>query len=186
MNTIQPRCFIIEGCDNSGKDTIIKLLCRMLEKQPHIIHCVGIKKPTPEESIEASIYYYDEMFEIVRCCLYQLDVSIILNRSHIGDAVYGPIYRGYTIEESKYIYDLEDINPNHVVGIYVTANKETLMARDDGLSQSENNGEKIERELALFEDAIKNSRYKFTTIDTSDSDINRITEILQEIIDANI
>lgn len=182
MGMTQPKCFIVEGCDNSGKDTVIKLLCRMLQKQPHIIHCVGIKRETPEESVAASIDYNEEMFEIVRCCLYQLDASVILNRSHIGDRVYPIIYRGCTKEQCDYIYDLEDINPHHVVAIYVTADKETLMKRDDGLSQSDNCGDKIERELALFEDAIEKSRYDFTTIDTSDYDNDRITEIIEGLI----
>ena len=151
------QCYIIEGVDNAGKDSVIRAICKLLPNQPHIIHCVGIKRATIDESIQASKLYYSQMFGIIRYCLNMLNVDVILNRSHIGDMVYPQIYRGCNEDQCKYIYDLEAIPNEQMRGIYVTANIDTLIERDDGLSQSENDRLKIAKELRLFDIAINKS-----------------------------
>jgi thymidylate kinase len=180
------KCFIVEGVDRAGKDTIVKNLYQSMKKQPHIIHCVGIKKATVEESISASRLYYSQMFDIVKYCLNMLNVDVILNRSHIGDMVYPQIYRGCTEEQCSYIYDLETLPVEQVCGIYVMANPDILIERDDGLSQSENDKIKIIRELNLFDIAISKSRYDFTQINTTFTTEEDLHETLKDIYYANL
>lgn len=180
------KCYIVEGCDNSGKDAVISTICKLLPNQPHIIHCVGIKRDTPEESIRASRLYYSQMFDIVKYCINMLDVDVILNRSHIGDMVYPQIYRGCTEEQCSYIYELETLPIEDVNLIYVTANPDVLLKREDGLSQSNEDIIKIVNELHLFENAIKKSKYSPTTINTSFTTTDDLFDIIKEYIDANI
>lgn len=180
------RCFIVEGPDNAGKDTVIRALFKTLSKPPHVIHCSGISGKSKEESLALSKEYYQNMFSIAKYAIKILDVTIILNRSHIGDGVYGPIYRGYTAEESEYVLGLETLSQSEVTGIFVTANPDTLLEREDGLSQSKSDIVKIARECRLFEEFTKRSRYDFTTINTTFVNEASLLPIVRSIINADI
>lgn len=181
-----PKCIIVEGVDRAGKDSVLSAIIKTLPKQPHIIHCVGIKRNTPEESIIDSKLYYSQMFDIIKYCLNMLNVDVILNRSHIGDYVYPQLYRGCTEEQCSYIYNLESLPIEQVQGIYVTANPDVLLSREDGLSQSNGDKLKIIKELNLFDIAIKKSKYNFDTINTTFTIKADLPKIIENILNANI
>lgn len=172
--------YIVEGCDNSGKDTVIKELIKQCDFPPHVIHCSGINGSTVEESLSLSIKYYIDMFEICNYCENR-GIDIILNRSHIGDYVYGQIYRDYTEAQANYVFNIE-CDYLETKGIYVTANTRTLLNRDDGLSQSKNNAAQIERELRLFKEAIDKSFFDFSTINTTGATPETIKEFIEGIL----
>lgn len=177
--------YLVTGPDNSGKDTVIRVLQELLPKPAHVLHYSAIKGKDKADIIEKSRCMYAQSIDTARYITHMLNADVIFNRFWEGEMVYGPIYRGYTTEESEYVLKLETLDPNEVCGIFVMANPDTLMERDDGLSQSENNKFKIIRELNLFEEFTKKSRYRFSKINTSFTTPDSLKEIIQDIIDAN-
>lgn len=146
---------LIEGCDNVGKGTQIEYIKKYVEEKyncpVHYMHYSNIKGAKDIRAVSEELY--KQMFEIVSKdygnCL------IICDRSHLGEAVYSPIYRGY---DGDYIFDLEkeaDLKTN--VGLLVfTETAENLIKRDDGLSFSIDIDKKND-EIARFKAAYDKS-----------------------------
>lgn len=146
---------LIEGCDNVGKGTQIEYIKKYVEEKyncpVHYMHYSNIKGAKNIRAVSEELY--KQMFEIVSKdygnCL------IICDRSHLGEAVYSPIYRGY---DGDYIFDLEkeaDLKTN--VGLLVfTETAENLIKRDDGLSFSIDIDKKND-EIARFKAAYDKS-----------------------------
>ena len=151
---------LIEGLDRCGKDTqISNLKSHFKNIQFHEMHYSAIKGLTPEECISYSKKLYNEMFEL---CAYGLETnkSFIFNRAHLGEMVYGKIYRNY---EGDYIYDIEKDFKNILDKIYLILlvdEANNCIERDDGLSFSidkvKKEYEKDRFELAYEKSNIKN------------------------------
>ena len=149
---------LIEGVDCLGKDTQISFIEKEFEKRNkavHIIHYSNIKLDTNEAIKVASQIRYREMFRLMS--VVPLNNVLILNRSHIGEAVYSPMYRNYN---GDFVFDFEKdyVNHNNPVTklIVFTDTAEAVIARDkargDGLSFSLELDKK-KQELAAFERA---------------------------------
>ena len=95
-----------------------------------------------------------------KCCRFQTEVignSIIVDRSHIGEMVYSPLYRNYS---GDYVLDIEkQYNTDNFYLIVLTDRAENLISRDDGLSHSTDIDKKNE-ELELFREAFQKSNIK--------------------------
>ncbi|MCF0124822.1 MAG: hypothetical protein HUJ68_03545 [Clostridia bacterium] len=129
---------LVEGCDNVGKGTQIEFIKNYVENKyncpVHYMHYSNIKGKSSSDDIrKISEELYKQMFDIVGKdygnCL------IICDRSHLGEAVYSPIYRNYS---GDYVFDIEkEAIKNTKVGLLVfTESVENLIKRDDGLSFS--------------------------------------------------
>jgi hypothetical protein len=101
---------------------------------------------------------YEDMFKLINRA--GDDINIVLNRSHIGEAVYSPMYRNYSGDyvfdlEKKYIDDL-----NNVKLILFTDTAENICRRDiargDGQSFTTDVNKK-QMELDLFDRAFNKS-----------------------------
>ena len=146
---------LIEGCDNVGKGTQIEYIKKYVEEKyncpVHYMHYSNIKGAKDVRAVSEELY--KQMFEIVGKdygnCL------IICDRSHIGEAVYSPIYRGY---DGDYVFKLEKAaNLYTEVGLLVfTETAENLIKRDDGLSFSIDVDKKND-EIARFKAAYDKS-----------------------------
>lgn len=131
---------IIEGPDNVGKTTLIQNLKNHFNQYTfQTLHFSAVKHSSIEEGIAYSTKQYTEMFELMQHFIKYDKSGIICDRSHLGEMVYGPIYRNYTGEyvldiEKKYhhIHDLW----NNIVLITLYDEPENLIAREDGLSFS--------------------------------------------------
>lgn len=178
--------YLITGPDNSGKDTVIKVLQEVLPKPAHVLHYSAIKGKDKADVIEKSRVMYCQSIDVARYINNMLNSDVIFNRFWEGEMIYGPMYRGYTEEEAEYVLELETLHPSLVKGIFVMANPDTLMERDDGKSQSQNEKLKIIQELKLFEEFTQKSRYDFTKINTSFTTEESLKEILKDIINANV
>lgn len=178
--------YLVTGPDNSGKDTIIRALQSCLEKPAHVFHYSAVSGTSKEDIIEKSRVMYAQSIDLARYAHCMLKTDVIFNRFWEGEMIYGPMYRNYTEQESRYVLDLETLDPDIVKGIFVTANPDTLLTREDGLSQSKNDIVKIAKECRLFYEFINQSRYKFTTINTTYTSESDIKETLQGIINANV
>lgn len=81
---------IVEGCDNTGKSTLVKQLCEEMPELVYVPH--GPRPPVSAES------YYKELVDILN----RPDNSrVIVDRFLLSELVYGPILRDKVILDEK-------------------------------------------------------------------------------------
>lgn len=173
------KLIIIEGTDNTGKDTLIS---KILERYSitTIIHCGKPKSKTNPSSEQ------DNLFEkyansIVNKYFDNSDV-IIMNRSHIGEYVYGTLYRGRSLEEvEKMISHINDIlNYNKYLDVYyiqlICTSAELLNKNDDEKSLSNGCADRILKEFELFLDIFNKVNLNKKLIYVNDGDQFRLRE----------
>lgn len=155
------KLLIIEGLDRCGKDTLIESLSK---DYPHIVrsHFGFPKGETNEEKAEYQVRSFNQEFAIQKTIRetygehYFADGIYIWNRSHVGEYVYGPMYRGTTTD---WIKDLEAEYFSDDLQVYLVllyADAEFLIKNDDGKSFS-NKVEKKAQEIETFIQAFHTS-----------------------------
>jgi thymidylate kinase len=148
---------ILEGMDRCGKDTQANaIINHYVGCSFHQIHYSKTPKLTPQASLAYANRLYHGMFKLADMAL-ESDLSLIINRSHLGENVYGH-YRGY---DGAYVFELEREYGHLMNDIYlfVLVDEPTnALEREDGDSWGKTLGEKQD-EKARFEDA-----YYFTSI----------------------
>jgi len=98
------KLIVVEGMDNTGKDTQIKKIVEHYHAQVfHTLHYHAVKARDPMQARFLAQKTYREMFEICKSTLEF--TNVILNRSHYGEYVYGHIYRNYP--DPEYVFDME-------------------------------------------------------------------------------
>jgi thymidylate kinase len=154
---------IVEGPDNVGKTTIIKnIKNHYVDITFHTLHYSDIKQKNIESTIDYNKKMYTEMFKIMIHQSKFKNTGIICDRSHLGEMVYGPIYRNYS---GDYVLEIEkkfnnyDIFWNTILLITCYDDPKNLIARDDGLSFSTNLKKKT-IEIDNFLNAHKKSNIK--------------------------
>lgn len=150
---------IIEGPDRVGKNTQIKNLTDSFSNTV-IRHFRSPKGTTNEEKKE----YQQLSFEIEYMLLSEFSEMnfdiCIWNRGHIGEIVYGQLYRNSNpetwvfLQEEKFIADNDE-----TYLLLLTASPEFLSARDDGKSFS-SSVESRTKEIELFRKACHDSNIK--------------------------
>jgi len=149
---------IFEGPDNCGKSTQIKrLLKHLIDRPTYVIHYSGIPGITPEEALKANHILYNDMFYLISEAYLQ-NRNLIFDRSHIGEYVYGPMYRHYNAD---YIFDIEEMYSHteyfSKIKLFVFVDEpENLIKREDGQSFSIELENK-QKEISLFKEAFAKS-----------------------------
>lgn len=153
---------LIEGVDCVGKDTQIRFLeteFEKLGKVVHIIHYSNIKLENNENIEIASKLRYREMFNLLNK---SDDLNIfIFNRSHLGEMIYGPIYRNYS---GNYVLDFEkDFMKNEHQDtklILFTDDAEKIIERDKKRGDNQSFSTDLDtkkKEIELFDNAFEKS-----------------------------
>ena len=149
------KLIIIEGTDNTGKDTLIS---KILEKYSiaTIIHC-GKPYSKKYSSIEQ-----DNLFNIYCHVIlndeFKSSNIIIMNRSHIGEYVYGTLYRNrYKDDVIDMINNINNkLNHKKDLSIYyiqlLCDSINLLKNNEDGKSLSNGKADKIMKESELFKE----------------------------------
>lgn len=126
-----PQQFIIEGVDRLGKSTVIEGLLQELgyylvvhyEKPKHL-------KAYGEDKARAGELYmrqlYRGMFDLI-----EGRHRVIFDRGHLGEVVYGPIYRKYNAD---YVYSEEGITDTTNTRLILLTTTDWSFVEDDGLS----------------------------------------------------
>ena len=152
---------IIEGTDNTGKDTQQNLI---IEKINNLVfqklHYSSLPfKEDKEKHISYSQKMYDDMFKLMMVSK-DKDINIIFNRSHLGETVYSPLYREYS---GDYVFDIEKRYVNklrqELYLITLTNDPHTILKRDDGKSFY-GNEEEVKAEVDGFNRAHRLSKIK--------------------------
>jgi len=163
---------IFEGMDRTGKDTQIKLLQKYLLDKPQVIyHYQKIDGIDNNICKKYSKLLYKDMFKIINTNKNKR--HIIFNRAHLGELVYGKIYRKYN---ANYLHKLEakikDIN--NIYLIVLTSDNNKL---EDGNSLSNGEIKLINKEKELFINTFNNSNIKNKIlIDINDKSIEDINK----------
>ena len=155
------KIIIIEGPDNTGKNTLIHDL---LEKNEitKVIHC-STPKPSSDPLFQQTKYFV----KLANECINESSNTdvIVFNRYYQGEYVYGQIYRnedpqqiltmiGYL--ETKFGYELSEDTEIYYVQL-LSSDPEMLIKMDDGKSLSQANKDKIQREIDLFTEVFNKS-----------------------------
>lgn len=154
---------IVEGPDNVGKTTLIQNLKNYYNDLTfHTMHYSNVRQDSPESTIAYSKHLYMQMFDIMLNQTKYGFSGIICDRSHLGEMVYGPIYRNY---DGEYVLDIEK-KYSHIHSVWdnlllvtLVDNPENLIAREDGLSFSTDLAKK-QTEIANFINASQKSTIK--------------------------
>lgn len=180
------KLIIVEGTDNTGKDTIIS---KILEYYPTstIIHC---GKPF---SNKYSIKEQDELFDLyannIINGLYKNTHIIIMNRSHIGEFVYGRLYRNREpISTIQMIENIDNklLNCHNLEVKYIqllSSSMELLHRNEDNKSLSKGDVEKIKLERQYFEEIFDLSKLNKKLIYVNNGDeFRNINDIVNEVV----
>lgn len=180
---------IFEGPDKVGKGTQIKRTLQMFADDgmtAHVLHYSSVKFPSVQQTIDWSRELYREMFSLMHRTVDEMQSGMILDRSHLGEWVYGKIYRRY---DANFIWEIE----RNVRSVYpllmkrtklvmMLASPETLVSRDDGQSHS-NTLEDHKMEVSRFRDAFVRTHIPQklmidTTSETPEESWKKIKEFL--------
>lgn len=184
MNPL-PTKYLIDGVDRLGKSSLVQSLLNKLGyhlvihyDKPKALNCYSAEQEPRRLYQELC---NEHMFKLLRS-----DVPIIFDRTHLGELVYAPMYRGYTgdyvlmlendyIEEKQYTYQ-----DNTVLILLTTSNFDIVT--DDGQSFDFS---KKEVEQQLFLDAFNKSNLRKIVVDVHDGEghFKNKDLILEEIID---
>ena len=164
---------IIEGTDNIGKDTLINELIKLFNSVT-LIHC-NSPKAKCFQSYEQDNTLIQYARNIVNGYYDETDV-IIMNRSHIGEYVYGQLYRNRSQEAIEDMINKVDgilLNREDLVIKYVQLLSSSVELRkkyDDNLSLSNVDDELMKKENELFLEAFENSPLEKQLIYVNDED----------------
>lgn len=138
--------YLIEGPDRVGKSTFIDLL-RSTIKNPYIvtIHCG--KPPKDVDNVSWTKKHYLNLISRI-LNLNNSGHDIILDRSWIGEMVYGPLYRNTNIDLEFFETPIMSFKNQFKLLLFLDS-AESLLSREDGNSHS-NDLEFKTGELSLF------------------------------------
>ena len=163
-NTNIMKLIIVEGIDGAGKDTLIRQIST-LEPNNIIRHFSFPKGNSNTERIKYQVKSFHNEFTFFKETLNNKAISdnsiMIWNRSHIGEMVYGTLYRQYNPEDWIINKELE-FNFHKLDNIYLIRldiDAEFACSNDDGESFTSDVQSK-KQEIALFKRAIDKSLIK--------------------------
>lgn len=156
------RIIIFEGLDRCLKDTMIDKV------KNHISNADILHYSKPPNNVDKRKYQneaFTRLFKVVSFYdNFMKGSSLLFNRSHIGEAVYSNLYRGY---DGSYVFDLERehihlMDKLHLITL-IDTDVERYKMRSDGNSFSnnfENENDLIIDECYRFYDATIQSNIK--------------------------
>lgn len=181
---------IFEGPDRCSKSTQAEKLLSVMHDLPvHVIHYSSPKGFKNTEEAKAWLTaQYTSMFEMLEA--FQGKADFILDRSHVSEMVYAPMYRGYT---GDYVLDIEraarDRNPAFWDSIRLVTfydKPDNLIAREDGLSFTTDRVKKAEEVIAFLEATSKSQISRKTTINIDGLDVNEVFERVKAFVFSDV
>jgi polyphosphate kinase 2 (PPK2 family) len=154
------KLIIFEAQDRCGKDSHIQELIKGL-KNYTVRHWSFPEGNTPEEMTTWQKRSFNEEFSHYSSLRHQFSNDnhvLVWNRSHIGEMVYGTIYRNSNPQ--SWVPQLETLygfgQDSQIYLIHLVADVDFLVSQDDGNSYS-NEIEKKSEEAEKFNEAIQQS-----------------------------
>lgn len=145
--------YIIEGLDRMGKSTFIDALRNEIQN-PYVMTIHSSKPPKCEDVKKwTERHYLGLISKILHLDKYGYDV--ILDRSWLGEMVYGPLYRGTNISLSYFEHVIADFSHRFKMVLFIDS-AENAISREDGKSHSSDIDFK-KKEIDLFVKAFNSS-----------------------------
>lgn len=154
------KVIIIEGPDNVGKTTLISQLFKKINNGYNRIYYIHFSKPKADDPIYAAIEQKNMYEKTVGDVIYlkEADIAdvVILDRSWLGEYVYGCKYRGcgekYALDNIKRFYkNLQDTPGIECYTVVLTVdNPDFCVKNDDNNSISQAKKEEIFDEIVRF------------------------------------
>lgn len=174
---------IIEGPDRCGKSTQIKKIMQLYALTGPIqwLHYSAIRGLSNTDQTSQFKVTFNHMFELLK----DDSATWLLDRSHIGERVYGPMYRPEI--DTDYIWDLENqykIHQKSNIGLILLYDSSFKnLERDDGDSYT-TDLDKSEKEVTLFKRAwYETSIRKKIMIDIAGKNEDQVFEEIKSFID---
>ncbi len=155
---------IFEGCDASGKTTIQEIMKEII-RHVFIIHTSAPTKGNSKEYFSSLLEKLIEFIDII-------NQPLFVDRFHIGELVYGSVFRPETIDEAveKKLYNMEkDLLKQDVKILYVTASPETIVKRIQNRGDWYVKVSDVEAILNGYEKALAKSRLPIFRLDTTNN-----------------
>lgn len=168
--------------DNCGKSTTIEKIMKFNKNTKQmLIHCA--KPPTGVDQNWSHEYYTSLLSKAKE--LNDSGWDIYFDRAHIGECVYGSMYRSTAFHHALEIESELNINEMHDVRLLVlVGTTDGLFARDDGKSIST---EQFSQERTLFYNAFKQSVIGSKTfIDVDSDNFAALDEYIENAIEHTI
>ena len=180
------KVIIIEGPDNTGKNTLIQSILDN-NKIVKLIHC---DKPESKEDPfeeQCKLFYLHAYntyadFKNSQTLYANIDV-VVFNRYYQGEYVYGQMYRNGDPDKIKQMvsicedYLLNNIGYDNIYYVQLLSTSSKLLKKnDDGKSLSGADIEKMKREVELFTEIYEYSRLKKHIIYVNEGDDFRTRE----------
>jgi len=177
------KVIIIEGPDNTGKNTLIQSIVDN-NKVVKIVHCDKPKvEPGDDPFEEQCRTFYIHAYNAVQDKLRKDIDVIVFNRYYQGEYVYGQIYRNGDRKKIKEMikiteeYLLKNFDYDDILYVQLNSSSVNLLKKnDDGKSLSEANMYKMQREIDLFNEVYEYSILKKHKILINDGDNFRTRE----------
>jgi len=179
------KLIILEGLDRVGKDTQNRNIEDLLMNIGYNV--INRHFSSPNDGLQETQYYtfVKRFYEVLKS---NDDEIFIWNRSHIGEYVYGPLYRN---KSGDFIFEIENRFPsviqNTILFTFIDE-PDNILDRDDGESLSKNKRGNIIKEIDAFKLAHKKTnimKKQLINIDGYDEHVvfEMIKDILMEVID---
>lgn len=168
---------LVEGMERCGKTSTVNYV-RSIIQNPRIIvhHCAKPPKGLNhrQQQTWAAMHYTETMQKFTQLSTAGWD--IIMDRAHIGEYVYGHMYRN-NLAADDYMYYCEDfVDMNNTYLLLLTDEPTKVMSREDGLSMSMSI-DKITTEKQRFVEGFNKSKITNKMhIDWTDYDANTNTD----------
>lgn len=155
------KLIIFEAADRCGKDTYIAELTKGLRNYTIRHWSFPQGNSNDEKTNWQKNSFHDEFSHYVFLSARFPDHILFWNRAHLGELVYGSIYRDSRphtwVPNLEYQYGM--VNDSNVFLVHLTADPEFVAAKDDGKSYSNTLEKKIE-EINAFAKAVDDSDIK--------------------------
>ena len=160
--------FLIDGIDRLGKSTLAETIQQALGYHLYIHYSkpreLAAYKELEQSSNIKCLFNYQKKANQTMLKLLESDVNLIMDRTHLGEAVYSDLYRGYN---GDYVFELErDVNPTNDTYLILLYSSNLNMLVDDG--QSFDFSRRSE-EQHLFFNAYEKSKLQKVCIDVCDN-----------------
>lgn len=159
------KVIIIEGPDNTGKNTLINNLIDT-NNIVKLIHCGTPKSKENPYKEQKDLFKKLANIAISEYRANETDI-VVFNRFYQGEYVYGQMYRnGSPIEIKTFIHNLEDVLKSNIFeeDLYyvqlLSSSPKLLIKNDDGKSLSKASEDKILKEVRLFENIFDESKIR--------------------------
>ena len=175
---------LVEGIDRIGKSSACEYLSKELGySKMHFSKPLGI---TSAEKAHFQMGTFDRMFQFIRALEGPYESGIAMDRAHLGEYVYGPMYRGDSGVDVNYIFEMEKAyGPFRHAGLILLVHHDldVVRARDDGLSFDPG---RMAEEQNRFKEAFSKSSMIKTTIDVTGMSIPDVHHVVNEFVSNNL